>query len=55
MNTLPHSTGSIPSCAFPSIPADSATKFTTLAGRIQYKGIGTACAGFRRVYRVVDI
>jgi hypothetical protein len=42
MNTLLHSTGSIPSRGFPCIPAGSVTKSTTLVGSIKFEGVGAA-------------
>lgn len=43
MNTLPHSTGSIHSRAFPSIPAGSVTKFTTLQDIKIFERVGAFC------------
>jgi hypothetical protein len=38
---LPHSNVSMPSRAFPSIPADSVTKFTTVVTRMKVEGVGS--------------
>ncbi len=45
---LPHSTVSIPSRAFPSIPAGFVTKFTTVAARIKLRESLPVCGVSRR-------